>query len=403
MKVSDFYKNNFSEEMYKKFLMEIPKAELHVHLDGSLRLSTLIGLAQEQRLELPSYTEEGMRALVFKPSYQSLDEYLQTFTWAIRVLQNREALEQAAYELALDNIAEGVRYLEVRFAPQLHTYPGFPLQEVIAAVDRGLSQARESINQGLEPEEPPFEYGIILCALRAFSAATAPYYRELHEAHPVAAPRELFSLASVELAREAIRLRRETGLRIAGFDLAGKEIGCPAGDYEEAIRQVAEAGIPKTVHAGEADGPESIFQALTRLDANRIGHGLHFFDHSEEYSEKLIHAMTQKGAALEVCLTSNLQTVPELKMDIRRHSLGKMLAHKLPLSLCADNRLVSNTSLCREYQLALDNFPISPEALKEMVIGGFKHSFYYDTLTKGAYIEKVRAYYEGVEKKYEVL
>src|SRR5512136_826959 len=124
------------------FILAIPKTDLHVHLDGSLRLPTLIELARERRVALPSGTEEGLNELVFKPSYRDLDEYLQGFTWTLRVMQDAESLERTAYELAHDNWAEGVRYLEVRFAPQLHMGEDLGFAAVMTAVDRGLRRAQ---------------------------------------------------------------------------------------------------------------------------------------------------------------------------------------------------------------------------------------------------------------------
>ncbi|HRS66959.1 MAG TPA: adenosine deaminase family protein, partial [Spirochaetia bacterium] len=101
------------------FIKKIPKTDLHVHLDGSLRISTLIELAHEFNITLPSYTESGLKELVFKPSYQNLDEYLAGFSYTCAVMRNREAIERIAFELAMDSFEEGVRYIEVRFAPQL--------------------------------------------------------------------------------------------------------------------------------------------------------------------------------------------------------------------------------------------------------------------------------------------
>ena len=131
------------------FIRAIPKTDLHVHLDGSLRLPTLIELARERGVALPSETEEGLNELVFKPSYRDLDEYLKGFAWSLAVMQDIESLERTAYELALDNWAEGVRYLEVRFAPQLHMSEHLAFAGVMTAVDRGLRRARTEVNRGL--------------------------------------------------------------------------------------------------------------------------------------------------------------------------------------------------------------------------------------------------------------
>jgi adenosine deaminase len=370
------FNENFKCHELTPFIREIPKAELHVHLDGSLRLSTLIGLARDRGIALPSYTEEGLRELIFKPAYRSLKDYLAGFSWTGKVLQDREALEEAAYELAWDNFGEGVRYLEVRFAPWLHVHPGFTIEKVVEAVDRGLQRAGEEINRPLDPDEPPFEYGIILCALRSSPASV-----------------------SYDLAWEAIRLRQESPFRLGGFDLAGNEAAVSAAVHGEAFRSLDGTALGKTVHAGETCGPQSIFEAVVNLGAHRIGHGLHLFD--APGTPDLVRSIAGQEICIEVCLTSNLQTNPQLR-NIRSHALGEMLKQNLPLSLCTDNRLVSHTSLCGEYQLALDHFEISPAKLKEMVLRGFAASFYYNEPQKSLYLEKIRCWYETIEKKYKV-
>ena len=153
------------------FLRALPKTDLHVHLDGSLRLSTLIELAQEYHVDLPSYTEAGLRELVFKERYNDLGEYLSGFGYMCGVLQAESALERVGYEFAQDNQAEGVRYVEVRFAPQLHVHRYLNPISVLKAVDRGLRRARDEFNRRPEVasgQEPPFDYGIIVCAMRMF-------------------------------------------------------------------------------------------------------------------------------------------------------------------------------------------------------------------------------------------
>ena len=130
--------------MQPELLRRLPKTDLHLHLDGSLRLPTLIDLARQRKIALPSETEEGMREKVFRPHYTNLAEYLEGFTYTVAALQTPEALERAAFELAEDCQAEGVRYMEVRFAPQLHVQPGFEVSEVVRAVDKGLRRAAEA-------------------------------------------------------------------------------------------------------------------------------------------------------------------------------------------------------------------------------------------------------------------
>jgi adenosine deaminase len=394
------------------FIREIPKTDLHVHLDGSLRLSTLISLARDRKIRLPSFTEEGLKELVFKPSYKTLDEYLTGFAWTGQVMQDAEALEQTSYELALDNFAEGVRYLEVRFAPQLHMHKNFILEDVVAAVDSGLRRARAEINARINAGEPEFEYGVIVCAMRFFNAHFSQYYRDFHSVHPYSAPIEIIQMAGLELAKAAVKLQEQTGCQIVGFDLAGSEHGYPASTHEAAYTYITKNFMRKTVHAGEAYGPESIFQAITDLHADRIGHGLHLFDDTmvktnppqgkAAYVENLINYIAENRITIEVCLTSNLQTAPHIT-DIRAHSFKKMLERSLSVTLCTDNRLVSHTDICTEYRLALDNFPITPAMLKDIIAYGFKRSFYYHPYTeKRAYVRRVLDYYERLEKKYGI-
>lgn len=394
------------------FIRAIPKTDLHVHLDGSLRLSTLIELARERSIELPSFTEEGLNELVFKDSYKDLNEYLTGFSWTLLVLQDTEGLERTSYELAMDSWAEGVRYLEVRFAPQLHMSPSFGFEAVVRSVDNGLRRAREAANATLGPDEPPFDYGIIVCALRYFDENFSQYYRNLCRVLSFSSPQEVIRTASLELARAGVRLRRETDIQIVGFDLAGSEYGYPASAHEESYDYVHRNFMRKTVHAGEAYGPESIFQAIAKLHADRIGHGLHLFNadmifsgsvqDKRAYIENLVNYIAENRTTIEVCLTSNMQTSPGLKA-VDEHSLRQMLVHKLSLTFCTDNRLVSHTSVTRELTLALENFDIPPDQLKDIIIYGFKRSFYYHPYSmKRKWARNVIDYYEKVEKQHGV-
>ena len=207
------------------------------------------------------------------------------------VLQDAEALERAAFELAEDCQAEGVRYLEVRFAPQLHVRPGFDVSAVVRAVDRGLRRAAEAFNRRPEVasgEEPRFAAGIILCALRFFTPRVLRWATGA-SSRPCPRPRtsEVYAAASLEVARAAARLRREEGLLVVGIDLAGQEKGYPAEDHREAYQVAHEAFLGKTVHAGEDYGPESIFQAIGDLHADRIGHGTWLFDETKITSPRI--------------------------------------------------------------------------------------------------------------------
>ncbi len=394
------------------FLQAIPKNDLHVHLDGSLRLETLIELAREQSVELPSTTPEGLKELVFKESYASLDEYLHGFAYTCRVMQDHESLERIAYELAQDNIAEGVKYVEVRFAPQLHISDRLSFEEVMRAVDSGLRKARDEFNRTKGADEPAFEYGIIVTAMRFFTPAFSSYYSDLARVHKYAGEDELIQMASLELAKASVLLRDTSDIQVVAFDLAGSEYGYPASAHQQAYDFVHEHFMKKTVHAGEAYGPESIFQAITKIHADRIGHGLRLFradmiysDHvkdREQYVRDLANFIADKRVTVEVCLTSNLQTCPDIGA-IENHSLGQMLDMNLSLCLCTDNRLVSDTTVTNEIELAIKGFDITPKQLKNIMIYGFKRSFFYRPYPeKRQWVREITNYYEKLEEQFGI-
>jgi len=395
------------------YLLALPKTDLHVHLDGSIRLGTLIDLAREYNVDLPSYTPEGMRELVFKERYSNLGEYLTGFAYTVAVMQTEVALERVGYEFAVDNQNEGVRYVEVRFAPQLHMHAHMNAVMVIKAINRGLKKAKDEFNRrpavrsGAEPE---FRYGIIVCAMRMFREGFSEYFKNLITAHRYTPDKALYSMASMELVRAAIIARDEFGLPIVGFDLAGEEAGYPAGDHAAAFSYAHKHFLKKTVHAGEAYGPESIFQAITDLHADRIGHGTYLLDPEmisapeiedrEQYVERLGEYIADRRITLEVCLTSNLQTNPHMN-DPSQHPFAKLRQHRLSTTICTDNRLVSNTTVTRELQLAVEHLGLDRHDLKSVIIYGFKRSFMPTTyLEKRAYVRQVIDFYEKIEQQY---
>ncbi len=399
------------------FIHDIPKSDLHVHLDGSLRLSSLVEMAKKGGVELPSYSEAGMRELVFKDSYANLPEYLRGFKYTCDVLRDPENLERAAYELAVDCIDEGVCYIEPRFAPQLlMDNKSLTMPLILAAADKGFRRAKAEHNargEVRDNELPAFDYGIIACAMRMFGGkGFSPYYDAFFGVHCNSSAGEVIRMAAMELARGVVRIRDEQGIPIVGFDIAGQEAGYPADNFMEAFNYVHKNFMHKTVHAGEAYGAESIFQAITALHADRLGHGYSLFDVDKVsdptiadkrlYTEGLASFIADQRVTIEVCLTSNLQTKPELK-DLRDHPLGKMLDRRLSATLCTDNRLVSNTTVSKEIRLAVDNFDISPKTLKNMIVYGFKRSFYPESYTdKRNYVRQVISRYEDVARKYRI-
>ena len=401
-----------SPKISEAFLRTLPKTDLHVHLDGSVRLNTLIELAREYQVDLPSYTEAGLRELVFKDRYQNLAEYLRGFGFSIAVMQSELALERVAYEFALDNIAEGVRYVETRFAPQLHMHQHMNALMVLKAVNRGLKRAKTEFNRResvVSGAEPPFEYGIICCAMRMFRSGFSEYFTNLLRAHQFAPPKEIYGMASHELARAAVIARDEYGLPVVGFDLAGEEAGYPADDHRMAFRYAHKHFMKKTVHAGEAYGPESIFQAITDLHADRVGHGTYLLssdaitdpniDDPEQYVSQLGQYIADSRITLEVCLTSNLQTNPNMQ-SLSEHNFRNLRAHRLSTTICTDNRTVSNTTVTRELMLAIDHLGLSRHDLKSIIVYGFKRSFFPGSyLNKRQYVRRVIDYYEKVERE----
>ncbi len=386
----------------RELIAALPKTDLHVHLDGSLRLETLIELAGERGVKLPSRSPEGLRKLVFKRAYRNLPEYLKGFEYTVACLRDAEALERAAFELAEDSRAENVHYLELRFAPQLHVSEGFSLQDVVKAVCRGLSRAEKRFNQRADVRDGkvlPFRAGVIVCAMRFFNRHFSPHYEAYYQAMPTAGQERIASLASLELARVAVAAAEE-GLPVVGFDLAGQERGFPADAHREAYQCVHDHFLGKTVHAGEDYGPESIFKAITVCHADRIGHGTWLFsqrriqDRSIEdrraYVDKLVRYVAERRITLEVCLTSNQQTLPEFREDLSKHPFRKMRRARLSTTICTDNRLVSNTTVTDEVWKAVKTFEIRAGELEHLLLYGFKRSFW-----PGPYREK-RAYVRRV-------
>ncbi len=396
----------------REFLLAIPKADLHVHLDGSLRLSTLIELAKKDGIELPSYTEKGLKRDVFKSSYDSLVDYLQGFAYTTAVMQSRGNIQRIAYEFGIDNAAEGVRYVEVRFAPQLHVNSKIDIEAVLTSVNDGMLAAKREINRNKKDDVPGFEYGIIVCGLRFFNSNLSYYYERLLDLLSYAEGEDVYGLASLELVRAAVDIRDRTKMPIVGIDLAGAEAGFPAIDHVAAYSYAQKHFLKKTVHAGEAYGAESIFQAITSLHADRIGHGYMLFaadavsDDSitdkQRYVSDLAEFIADRRITIEVCLTSNLQTNPKLK-SLEQHSFKEMLAHHISVSLCSDNRLISGTTVTNEIELAWNNFDLDFESLKNMIIYGFKRSFFPGTYAqKREYVRSMIEYYDSVAKKFGV-
>jgi adenosine deaminase len=398
------------------FIKEMPKSDLHLHLDGSLRIPTLIEMAKKNNIKMPSYTEEGLRELVFKSHYANLGEYLHGFQYTCAALRDLENIERVAYELAIDNQKENVIYIEPRFAPQLmmDADNGLTMDAVMTAANKGFEKAKKEYNSHpdvVSGSRPDFNYGIISCAMRKFGPkGYSPYYTNFYKMMEFSREKEVLKEGALQMVKAVVKLRDEKNIPIVSIDLAGQEDGYPPGMFKDVYAYAHKNFMHKTVHAGEAYGAESIFQAITECYADRIGHGYYLFDENKisdetildkkKYLSDLVSYVADKRTTIEVCLTSNLQTNPEIK-DIKNHNFKHMLANRMSVSICTDNRLVSDTTVSREFQLAVDNFDIPLKHLKDIVAYGFKKSFYHGQyIDKRNWAKKVVQHFDKVAKKH---
>jgi adenosine deaminase len=321
-------------EVTEALLRALPKTDLHCHLDGSLRLQTILELATLDRVKLPSSDESGLReALHLGQVCKDLVEYLQAFDVTTSVLQTEHALERAAFELAEDAWNEGVWHLEVRYAPNLHTRRGLSLARIVDAVLRGLKRAEDLYG---------ISTGVIVCGIRNID------------------PKESFRLAQLAVAYK--------GRGVVAFDLAGGEDGNPAKKHAESFALVLANNMNTTVHAGEAYGPESIQQALHFCGAHRIGHGTRLAEDGD-----LLAYVTDHRIPLEVCLSSNLQT--SVVTDLVNHPLRLYYDLGVRVSVNTDNRLLTDTTVTKELLLAHKNLGFTLEDLKVLIVQGFKSAF----------------------------
>jgi adenosine deaminase len=392
----------------RDLIQAVPKSDLHAHLDGSMRTATLIELAREQGLVLPSYTVDGMHEKVFKPVYANLAEYLRGFDYTCAVLLKFEAMERAAFEMAEDAIAQGVRYMEVRFAPQRLVSSGEDCVRAFKAVGDGLLRAKQNHDLSVAVKRDgdiPFDWAIICCAMRNFGRGMSVYYDRLLDVLPGMRHKEVLAIASLEAVRAAVSARERHGIPVTGFDLAGEESGYPAGHHDAAYEEAHRHFIRKTVHAGEAYGPESIYEAIARCHAERIGHGTFLFSPERiqdpliidktAFVDQLADYIATMRVTIEVCPTSNLQTIPELAGDMRNHPVKRMLDYGMAVAVGTDNSLVSHTNINHELALVSDACNLDLPSFKRLVLAGFKGAFY-----PGRYAAK-RAFVRCAAERFE--
>jgi adenosine deaminase len=322
-----------SDSIPREWLLALPKAELHCHLDGSLRASTLVELAREYGKPLPGATVEEVADHMIVRDARDLEDYLTRFTITLSVMQRADALERVAYELVMDAARDGVRYIEIRYAPVLCTQEGLSMAQAVEAPLRGIERAgRESGTMAR----------LIICGLR-----------------------HLDPFVSMELAELSVAFRDKG---VVGFDLAGAERGHPARLHAEAFALVRRHDLAVTVHAGEGDGAESVRQAVHDCGANRLGHATRLAE-----DERLTEYVNDRRIALEICLTSNVQT--HAVAGYAAHPLRAYFDRGMNVVLNTDNRMMSGVTLTDEYAHAAGSLGFSKAELGQIALNGFASAF----------------------------
>ncbi|MCX4820364.1 adenosine deaminase [Streptomyces sp. NBC_01142] len=332
--------------MHLSDILRAPKAVLHDHLDGGLRPATIIELARECGYTALPTEDPAALATWFRDAADSgsLERYLETFAHTCAVMQTRGALERIAAECAEDLAADGVVYAEVRYAPEQHQERGLTLDEVVDAVNAGFRQGE--LRSGGR---------ITVRALLTGMRHTA---------------------RSLEIAELTVA-HRERG--VAGFDIAGGEIGNPPARHLPAFQHLKRHNCHFTIHAGEAVGAESIHEAVQICGAERIGHGVRITDDitvHDDGSADLGHLASyirDNRIALEVCPTSNLQT--GAAKDYATHPIDLLRRLGFRITLNTDNRLVSGTTMSQEFQHMVDAFGYGPEVFEEFTVAAVESAF----------------------------
>jgi adenosine deaminase len=325
-------------------LRSLPKVLLHEHLDGVLRPQSIIDLAKDAGYaNLPTTDAQTLAQWFHRGANQgSLGKYLEGFAHTIAVMQTEEALERVAYEQTEDLSKDGVIYFETRFAPVFHTRNGLTHQQVVSAVLKGLERGRKDFG---------ISSGLIICAMRNMDV-------------------------SLEMAELALDFRARG---VVGFDLAGEEGGYPPKKHVDAFHYIQRENFNITIHAGEGYGKESIWQAIQYCGAHRIGHGTRLIDDIAVVDSKavklgdLAQYVLDKRIPLEICLLSNVHT--GATPSLAEHPFKILYQEKFRVTLNTDNRLMSSTSMTREFEAAAETFGLSVDDFEKITINSMKSAF----------------------------
>ncbi|MEU3190860.1 adenosine deaminase [Streptomyces sp. NPDC006992] len=336
----------------KEQIHRAPKVLLHDHLDGGLRPATIVELARETGYDALPATDADELEVWFRESADSgsLERYLETFTHTVGVMQTRDALFRVAAECAEDLAADGVVYAEVRYAPEQHLLGGLTLEQVVEAVDEGFREgerrARAAGNR--------IRVGALLTAMRHAARA-------------------------LEIAELANRYRDLSGPGVVGFDIAGAEAGHPPTRHLDAFEYLKRENNHFTIHAGEAFGLPSIWQALQWCGADRLGHGVRIIDDIQVAADgsvklgRLAAYVRDKRIPLELCPSSNLQT--GAAPSYAEHPIGLLRRLHFRATVNTDNRLMSGTSMSREFEHLVSTFDYTLDDMQWFTVNALKSAF----------------------------
>lgn len=320
-------------------LLKLPKIELHCHLDGSLRPETIIDIAKKENIDIKSYDVDEIKKEIIVPlECKSLNEYLKAFEIPNLVMQSKESLRRITFELYEDAAKENIKYMEVRFAPLLHTVKGLTLDEVIASVIQGMREAEEKFD---------IKGNIILGCMRFMSAEKA--------------------CEVVEAGRRFL----ENG--VVAIDLCASEDAGFCKKFVDPIAKAREYGYRITIHAGETGVGENVLDAVKLLHAERIGHGIYIKDCKDAYD-----IVKGNHVTLEMCPTSNVQT--KAVDSFENHPIEQFFNDGINVTINTDNRTVSNTTMTNEVNIVLSNFKISYEDYKKIYYTSVNASFASDEI-----------------------
>ena len=308
--------------------------ELHLHIDGSLRVDTVWDLMKEQKLDLGIKKNELSSIMKVSPTCKSLNEYLEKFKIPLKVLQTPQAIERVSYELIKDLSALNMDYSEVRFAPQLSTLTKYSQEEILKAAINGIEQA--------ERELANFKAGLIICMIR--------------------------SKDNEDLNRESISLvKKYLGRTVCALDIAGAEAIYPTRDFMPLLLDAKAQGLPLTIHAGEAGTRDDLDVAL-KVKTDRIGHGILSINH-----EDIIKKLIDNNITLEVCVSSNLQTKAVEKIE--NHPIRSLFDKGVHIALSSDNMTVSDTNIQKEFDLLRTKLNFNEKEIEKIKEYTYEASF----------------------------